>query len=330
MDIPLPDTLEGAIRWLLGTVLIVAFGFQSVTMLWDRKWLASFCSLLIAVALTLLLVYWSYLPTIILVLGSLLGIALVPTVFYGVVRFIRERRIEKSMLVIAGTFLLVVALIAAIAGGALFYVAKYGPTTPAQSAGGTPQSSASDTAKIAALAQQVDVLTKQLAAANQQSTTPAQQGNSVFGASFIENLELKFSERDPDLVVIAGTAVNAITAEMNVSVDYRTMGLKGTQPMDTPRYAIQSIGKIERTRKGVQVEISVLRKVGSQYVFGDGKNPGLSRGDIGYVRLVIVGPNDEEQRVYFQIVWWLDQQDHVALIYPALTTNWASAWEAAK
>src|SRR5271156_6170284 len=107
MDIPLPETLEGAIRWLLGTVLIVAFGFQSVTMLWDRKWLASFCSLLIAVALTLLLVYWSYLPTIILVLGSLLGIALVPTVFYGVVRFIRERRIEKSMLVIAGTFLLV-------------------------------------------------------------------------------------------------------------------------------------------------------------------------------------------------------------------------------
>jgi len=121
---PLPDTVEGAARWLLGGVLIFAFGFESVVMLWDGKFLFCLCSFLIAVALTLLLVYWSFLPTIILVLSGIVALASIPFVFYGIVRFIRDRKASKQMLMVVATFLFAVAIIAAIAGVALIYVAR--------------------------------------------------------------------------------------------------------------------------------------------------------------------------------------------------------------
>jgi hypothetical protein len=135
-DASLPDTVEAAARWLLGGVLIFAFGFESVVMLWDGKFLLSFCSFVIAIALTLLLVYWSYLPTIILVIAAIMAAASVPLVFYGAARFIRERQIAKPMLMIIGTFLIVVALIAMISGGAMIYVAQ---TTFKGVTGGVPQ-----------------------------------------------------------------------------------------------------------------------------------------------------------------------------------------------
>lgn len=124
MEAPLPDTVEGAVRWLLGGVLIFAFGFESVVMLWEGKFVLSACSLVIATALTLLLVYWAYLPTIVLVAAFILSLVSIPLVFYGIFKFVRGRKIPKPMLFITATFLLVVALIAAIAGGALFYVVK--------------------------------------------------------------------------------------------------------------------------------------------------------------------------------------------------------------
>jgi hypothetical protein len=124
MELPLPDTVEGAVRWLLGGVLIFAFGFESVVMLWEGKFVLSASSLMIAITLTLLLVYWAYLPTIVLVAAFILGLASIPLVFYGILRFVRARRIPRPMLLITATFLLLVALIAAIAGGALFYVAR--------------------------------------------------------------------------------------------------------------------------------------------------------------------------------------------------------------
>jgi hypothetical protein len=137
MDMPLPDNVEAAARWLLGGVLIFAFGFESVVMLWEGKFIISACSLLIAVLLTLLLVYWSHLPTIVLVAAVVAVVASIPVVFYGIVKFIRGRKIEKKMLMVVGTFLVVIALIALIAGGALFYVAK----TTTETAGGQPPAS---------------------------------------------------------------------------------------------------------------------------------------------------------------------------------------------
>jgi len=108
-------------------------------MLWEGKFLFSVCSLLIAAALTLLLVYWSYVPTIILVLAGLIGLASIPLVFFGIVRFIRGWKAPKSMLMVIGTFLFAIALIAAIAGGALIYVAKTTQTAETQQLPSNPK-----------------------------------------------------------------------------------------------------------------------------------------------------------------------------------------------
>jgi hypothetical protein len=78
LDVPLPDNVEAAARWLIGGVLIFAFGFESVVMLWEGKFLFSACSLLIAISLTLLLVYWAYLPTIVLIAATVVGLPLPP------------------------------------------------------------------------------------------------------------------------------------------------------------------------------------------------------------------------------------------------------------
>jgi hypothetical protein len=80
--------------------------------------------MLIAVSLTLLLVYWAYLPTIVLVAAAIMGMASIPFVFYGIVRFIRAQKAAKLTLWIVATCFVAVAIIAAIAAGALIYVAK--------------------------------------------------------------------------------------------------------------------------------------------------------------------------------------------------------------
>ena len=93
-------------------------------MLLEGKFVLSGLSFMAAVGITAVLVYWAYLPAIVLVGVGLLAVGSLPYIFVGLVRFFRQRRVEKQMLIIVGSALIAVALIAAIAGGALLYVAN--------------------------------------------------------------------------------------------------------------------------------------------------------------------------------------------------------------
>jgi hypothetical protein len=69
--------------------------------------------------------------------------------------------------------------------------------------------------------------------------------------------------------------------------------------------------------------------MGNYYLLGNNAEDKLNFGEIAYIRLAIVGPNDEEQHIYFQIIHF-DQRQPFALLLPPLSMNWISAWEQAK
>jgi hypothetical protein len=95
--------------------------------------------------------------------------------------------------------------------------------------------------------------------------------------------------------------------------------------MAAPRYTIQSIAKIPKTRKGAKIgPIAILHKIGDHYVIGSDTEYPLNAGEIAYIRLAI--GNDQEQHVYLQVIW-PDPHHALSLIYPAWSMNWTAAWE---
>jgi hypothetical protein len=207
------------------------------------------------------------------------------------------------------------------------------------------QQLAEDQKKIAAAEQARDAAIVGLQAANKQISAiqstqvqetqklkdelaiATQDGNSTYGPNFVDVYDLiRLSDKGD--IVIDGTAANQITDELNVSVDYRTQGIKGTSPMSTWRHTIQSIGVIPKTRKGARVgPIPLIQKIEDHYVIGNDREYPLNAGEIAYIRLVI--GNNREQHVYLQVIW-PESHHEISLFYPALSMNWVAAWEQSK
>jgi hypothetical protein len=62
-DIDLPKNWEGATRWFLGTTIIFASGFEAVVLFWEGKFGAASSSLVVAVLLMAILIYWDRLKS---------------------------------------------------------------------------------------------------------------------------------------------------------------------------------------------------------------------------------------------------------------------------
>jgi hypothetical protein len=60
-DLELPKNWESAARWFLGGTIIFASGFEAVVLFWEGKFLVSFGSLLVAIILLAILIYWDLL-----------------------------------------------------------------------------------------------------------------------------------------------------------------------------------------------------------------------------------------------------------------------------
>jgi hypothetical protein len=147
------------------------------------------------------------------------------------------------------------------------------------------QSLPADAAKITALAREGDNLRAQLQALQSQLDAATQAQTSVVGPNFIEYPQINFSNQDED-VVVEGTAANRITEDLNVSIYYRTQGIKGSSPMGTWRRAVTSIGTVSKAIKGAEITpIAVLHKIVDHYVIG-GDTTGfpLNAGEIAYIR----------------------------------------------
>ena len=149
---------------------------------------------------------------------------------------------------------------------------------------------------------------------------------------YVENIEVRSGGIADPSVTVLGMAANAIGADLNIGVDYRLQAT-GNGPTTTPRHSIMSIGKIEPTRKGAPIQIQLLKSTkDGWYSWGDLHDPNdrFYEPEMGmqllYARIDI-GPANQEQHVYFQIVWVDQKRQPFAIFFPAISSDWASAWE---
>jgi len=120
MDIELPKTFGGAVRWFVTGTVVFALGFEGVSKLLEWKLFVSVASFVSDLILLALIVYWDALsPETITVM---VAIAACPIVFYATVKLCRRLQIRAEMLANIGVGFLFVALIAAMIGAALIYI----------------------------------------------------------------------------------------------------------------------------------------------------------------------------------------------------------------
>lgn len=121
MDVELPTSIGGALRWFTAGTIIFALGFEGVSKLLDGKIAISVASFVGALVLLAIVVYWPTLPIEALI--ALAVIAACPLIFYFTLKI--GRRFSKGrgkMLLSVGIIFILVALVMAVIGGALVYV----------------------------------------------------------------------------------------------------------------------------------------------------------------------------------------------------------------
>jgi hypothetical protein len=116
-DAPLPETWDAGVRWLLGTTIVFALGFEGVTMLLAGKFILGSGSVFLALGLTAFIVYWPSGGSVILLMAGLPIL-----LFLGTVEFCKRYKFKGPKLLIIGMILLVAAVALAGIGGALVFV----------------------------------------------------------------------------------------------------------------------------------------------------------------------------------------------------------------
>jgi hypothetical protein len=165
VDVQLPTTWDGALRAFVGGTLVFALGFEGVTMLLGGKFLLAGASVVLALILLAIVVYWPPLSG-----TALVGIIVMTVVFLGTVEFCKRRKVKKQMLVIFGVGAAVLGIVCAVVGGALLFVAR---SLPNEAVAET--SLPADQTKIESLQRDIEALKHDRDVAIQQRDAAIQQ-----------------------------------------------------------------------------------------------------------------------------------------------------------
>jgi hypothetical protein len=149
---------------------------------------------------------------------------------------------------------------------------------------------------------------------------------------YINGLNLGFSNRPEDPIIATGTV--AITGPLQIFVDIVGGESVDMQPPPFPAARIK-IGELTGKYKGEPIEFSVAQKnanpnVGADLQWANSKVPIATRGDhqsmMVYGRLVVIGSDGREQRVYFRF-WGRDPSDRHVVILRGESPRWVERWE---